>query len=210
MRKLPLISLLVLGLLLLIASANAGAAVPSAGCPSFRVLHNDRIGSAVFPAGSYSVTVQGGLGCKDASQVFARLLEDYDGILPGGWKVIAEGSGKASFKRRSAGFTVARLGGGGGSNPLIGSLCKGTYTVNAGNRVGPLFFPRGSYLLYIPSGSGISCRRASILFTRFLGAAGSNLPSPWRVLVQTATFYKPAHAQRSSFRVEPLNGAGPR
>jgi len=32
--------------------------------------------------------------------------------------------------------------------------------------VGPLFFARGGYLLYLPPRSGIACRRASVLFTR--------------------------------------------
>ena len=193
------------------ATAGASPEAPSGACPSFRVLHNDRIGAAVLPAGSYSVTVEGGLGCRAASQAFARFLEDYDGILPGGWRVTAEGSGKATFRRSSVGFSVAREGGGEeGGNSLLGVLCKKTYVVNAGSQVGPLFFPRGGYLLYVPAGSQISCRRASSLFTRFIAAPGGTLPFPWRVLTQTATFYKPAHAQRSSFRVEPVGGAGPR
>ena len=53
------------------------------------------------------------------------------------------------------------------------------------------------------------CNRATILFTRFLGQPEGMLPFPWRVNSQTATFFKPAHPQRSAFRIEPLNGAGP-
>jgi hypothetical protein len=213
MKKLALPALVALALFLALLAAGPGAAAVPATCPSFRVLHDDRIGPAVFPAGNYTVTIDPALGlaCGAASKLFARFLEDYDGVLPRPWRVSAEGSGKASFKPGDAtGFSVARSSGGGGEeSSLLGVLCKGTFMVNAGTRVGPLFFPRAAYLLYIPSRSGITCRRASVLFTRFLGAGGA-LPQPWRTIAQTATFYKPVNPTRSAFRVEPLSGAGPR
>jgi uncharacterized membrane protein len=194
-----------LAALALIATAPASAAT----CPSFRVLHDDRIGPASFPAGSYELTVEPGLSCQAASQLFARFLEDYDGVLPKPWRVVAEGSGVASFVNGSAaGFTVSRSSGGGegGGNNMLGTLCPGSFTVNAGSRVGPLLFPKGQYLIYIPTRSGISCRRGSVLFTRFLAAPGGTLPFPWRLKNQTATFYKPAHPERSAFRIEPAAG----
>jgi hypothetical protein len=201
-----------LGLALIAALAalalTATAPASGAGCPVFRVLHNDRIGPAGLPAGSYLIAVEPGLSCQSASQLFTRFLEDYDGVLPKPWRVVAEGSGKASFTRGGPpGFSVSRSGGGeGGGNNELGKLCSGTYTVNANSKVGPLLFPKGRYLLYIPPKSAISCRRASVLFTRFLAAPGGTLPFPWRLKNQTATFYKPAHPLRSAFRVEPLNG----
>jgi hypothetical protein len=198
-------------LALLALSAGAGSAA-AAGCPSFRVLHNDRIGAANLPAGNYSVTpsAASGLSCSDTSKLFTRFLEDYDGVLPGGWRVIPQGTGKASFaKGTQPGFTVERSGGEeGGANPSLGRLCPGAFSVNATTVVGPLRFTKGQFLLYIPARSLISCRRASVLFTRFLAQPGGMLPAPWRVLNQTATFYKPAHPLRSAFRVEPLNGSG--
>lgn len=151
-----------------------------------------------------TTTRTGGISCAAASKLFARFLTDYDGVLPRPWTVVGEGSGKASFSRGTfSEFNVRRSGGGGGGNPALGSLCAGDYTVNAGTRVGPLSFPKGSYLLYIPPRSGIVCRRASVLFTRFLSAPGGRLPMPWRLMNQTATFYKPEHPTRSAFRVEP-------
>lgn len=212
MKKLafPLLAALALLVALLTAGPAAGAAPTS--CPSFRVLHDDRIGPAVFPAGSYTITIDStsGLACGAAAKLFTRFLEDYDGVLPRPWRVTGEGSGKASFKPGdAAGFSVSRSSGSGEGSSLLGALCNGTFTVNASTRVGPLFFPKAGYLLYIPPRSGISCRRASVLFTRFLGAGGA-LPQPWRTIAQTATFYKPANSQRSAFRVEPLSGAGPR
>lgn len=200
---------LALGAALAAVALTTAAPASAAPCPSFQVLHNDRIGPASFPVGSYEVTVEPGLSCKAASQLFARFLEDYDGVLPKPWRIVAEGSGIASFINGSAaGFAVSRSSsGGGGGNNVLGQLCPGNFTVNAGSRVGPLLFPKGQYLIYIPAKSGISCRRGSVLFTRFLAAPGGTLPFPWRVLAQTATFYKSAHPTRSAFRIEPLNGA---
>ncbi len=210
MRKLALVPALAAVLLATALVAPTGAA--AAGCPSFRVLHNDRIGPAVLPAGNYSVTPapSSALNCANASRLFTRFLEDWDGVLPRPWRVVSQGRGRAAFRRAGAlGFTVARIGGGnGGNNNRLGVLCRNSFTVNTGTRVGPLQFPRGEYLLYIPPHSGISCRRASVLFTRFLGTPGGRLPNPWRVRVQTATFFKPAHPTRSSFRVESASGAG--
>ncbi len=200
-----------LGLSILLVSAlGSGASASAASCPAFRVIHNDRIGTASFPASSYSVTTgaSGGVTCAAASKLFARFLEDYDGVLPRPWRVVGEGSGKASFNKGAVlGFSVQLGGkGGGGGNSPLGALCSGTYTVNNSQRVGPLVFPKGSYLLYIPPRSGISCRRASVLFTRFLATPNGALPPPWRVKNQTATFFKPQNPTRSAFRVEPLAG----
>ena len=74
--------------------------------------------------------------------------------------------------------------------------------------VGSLRFTKGAFLIYLPAGSGITCNRASVLFTRFLGAGGM-LPAPWKLLNQTATFYKPANPTRSAFRIEPLQRLRP-
>jgi hypothetical protein len=195
----------------LLAFAVGGAArAGAASCPSFKVLHNDRIGAASLPAGTYSVAPEDvGLSCAATSQLFARFLADFDGNLPAPWKVVPQGSGKASFTRANqAGFSVARTGGSeeGGSNPLIGSLCPNTFTVNANAPVATLVFPRGRYLLYQPAGTGISCNRAAVLFTRFLSQPGGQLPFPWKLRNQTATFYKSSNPTRSAFRVEPLAG----
>jgi hypothetical protein len=208
-----LIGLLAAAALALVARP-AGAATPTT-CPGFRVLHNDRIGAAVFPAGTYTLTLQdSSLNCKSSAALFARFLEDYDGILPKPWMVANEGPGKASFLRggTAPGFAVELTGNRGeegGSNKLLGKLCPSTYTVNSTTVVGPLRFTKGSFLVYLPAGSGITCNRAAVLFTRFL-AAGGPLPRPWKLINQTATFYKPSNPRRSAFRIEPLNGSGRR
>lgn len=152
-----------------------------------------------------------GISCQEASRLFARFLQDWDGNLPEDWRALPEGSGKATFDRKSFGtspnsFSVSRTSGEGGSNTELGRLCPSAFTVNAGSDVGPLYFAKGQYLLYIPARSGITCRRASVLFTRFLGSPGGMLPDPWQVKTQTATFFKPAQPLRSAFRVETADG----
>lgn len=202
-------------------AARPAAAAPATAnpttCPGFRVLHDDRIGAATFPAGKYTLTLQDpALNCKSSAALFARFLEDYDGVLPKPWVVSNEGSGKASFLRAITGSTLPgfaveleeKTGTEEGKvSPTLGKLCPGTFTVNSTTVVGPLRFTKGAFLIYLPAGSGISCNRASALFTRFLGAGGP-LPAPWKVVNQTATFYKPSNPKRSAFRIEPLNGAG--
>ncbi|HET7418029.1 MAG TPA: hypothetical protein VFJ61_10435 [Solirubrobacterales bacterium] len=207
-RRLAASLLLALSAALSLLAIGAAGPASAATCPSFRVLHNDRIGEATLPAGNYSLTVDPGLSCQEASKLFARFLADWDGNLPKPWRVVPTGNGKASFTRGGQpGFAVVQVErASDGGNTLVGALCPGSFTVNAGSRVGPLLFPKGRYLLYIPAKSAITCRRASVLFTRFLGAPGGTLPFPWRVEAQTATFFKPANPLRSAFRVEALRG----
>lgn len=208
-------------LLALLALSLGASSATAASCPSFRVLHDDRIGPAVLPAGNYKVTTapSSGLTCAGASKLFTRFLEDYDGVLPRAWRVLAEGSGKASFGVDTAvddfevktkiRFSVVRSSDGGddGSNGELGALCKNVFTVNSNVVLGPVTFAKGQYLLYLPPRSGIGCERAATLFTRFLSSPAGRLPSPWRLENQTATFYKPEHPARSAFRVEPATGA---
>jgi hypothetical protein len=189
--------------------------MPTVGkpCPGFRVLHNDRIGAAVFPAGTYTITNEAsGLTCKSSAELFARFLEDFDGVLPKPWTVSPESSGNASFLGGGgAGFsvTLTKKGEEGGTNPDLGSICPNTFTVNSTTVVGALRFTKGKFLIALPTGTAISCNQAVVLFQRFLGAGGP-LPPPWKLVNQTATFYKPANPTRTAFRIEPLAGSGRR
>jgi len=215
---LALVGLVLAAAALALIARPAGAANPTT-CPGFKVLHNDRIGAASFPAGSYTVTIQDtSLNCKSSAALFARFLEDWDGNLPKPWVVSNEGTGKASFLRAitggtTPGFSVEleeKTGNEEGKiSPTLGKLCPGTFTVNSTTVVGSLRFTKGAFLIYLPSGSGITCNRASVLFTRFLGAGG-RLPAPWKLESQTATFFKPSNPKRSAFRIESPNGAGRR
>jgi hypothetical protein len=211
---------LLAALALAFAAQPAGAApkptpTPKA-CPGFSVLHNDRIGPAVFPAGSYAITLEdSSLTCKSGGELFARFLEDFDGILPTPWEVAPEASGKSSFTRGALpGFSVALTKAAkgeeeGATNPDLGTLCHGTFMVQSSTVIRPLRFTKGKFLIYLPSGSALTCQGASSLFTTFLSAT-PNLPRPWKLMSQTATFYQPSSPVRTAFRIEPLAGAGRR
>ena len=187
------------------AAADATATKAATQCPStFRVLHNDRIGPAVLPQGQYVITVRApGLACATASSLFTQFLTDYDGNLPKGWTVVAQGSGRASFNQNGQpGFSVARSGG--GNNPsTYGSVCPASFQVLHNDVIGPLSFPKGSYRLVIPRGSIISCGQAFKLFKQFLNRPAGNLPKNWRLKPTIALFFKPGNSKRKKFRVDP-------
>jgi hypothetical protein len=56
-------------------------------CPTFQVLHNDRIGSVQFPKGTYQMTALGGLTCAKGSSLFRDFLQEFEGNLPGRWRL---------------------------------------------------------------------------------------------------------------------------
>jgi len=187
--------------------AEAGAAAP-APCPTFRVLHNDRIGKVILPAGTYNVKIaQGsGLSCAKASALFTRFLEDYDGILSHQWHARQKGASKAAFIRKGKRrFSVIRAsaGVGGGQGGSLGSLCPGKFHVLHNDHIGPLSFPAGFYQLYIPRHSVISCPRANALFTKFLALPSGRLPHGWRLKSQRAVFFRAGSPAHKRFRVDP-------
>jgi hypothetical protein len=198
-------ALAVLVLALALPRANAGAARPQ--CPTFRVLHNDRIGPAILPAGTYNVKLIRGskLTCAKASALFTRFLEDYDGVLPHHWRVVAKGRGKARFLRPgNRGFAVSRSGGGGGGgHSRLGHLCPGKFHVLHHDRIGPLSFRPGFYQIYIPRHSILPCKRASDKFAHFLNIPSGRLPNGWKLKRQRAVFFRRAHPRLKRFRVDP-------
>lgn len=192
------------------ALAAVAFAVPSSpasdaqGCPSFKVLHNDRIGSAILPAGNYSIAPRG-LNCTKAASLFARFLEDYDGILPHQWVAISKGRGKAVFRRPGKRFRVT-LGGGGQGGTVggsLGHLCPGNFHVLHDDRVGPIFFKAGFYQLYIPRHAILGCAKAANKFSSFLQRPDGNLPRGWKVLSNRAVFYRAINPRQRRFRVDP-------
>ena len=168
-------------------------------CPgTFEVLHNDRIGTFLIPRGQYSITLLsvGRLTCTQAASFLSSFLQDFDGILPSPWFLDPE-TGSFMRGRRNVGFRIKELvgppntnGGGSGTHPT-GNRCPGTFRVLNNDRIGRLRLPRGRYrITLVPS--GVSCARASSLFTDFLEAFDGVLPRPWRMNVRTATFTRGA------------------
>ena len=192
--------------LLAATAPSAQAQAASAQCPTFRVLHNDQIGTALFPKGVYSVSATG-VSCASASQLFAQFLQDYDGNLPKPWRLNAQGSGRATFTQGSApGFSVAIINGIPPTPPPPaphGTLCPGNFQVLNNDRIGRVSFPKGAYEILIPRNSIITCAQASNLFRRFLNFPSGKLPKAWRVKATNGMFFKPANPQRKRFRVDP-------
>jgi hypothetical protein len=188
--------------------ATAGRADAETKCPNtFRVLHDDHIGKLSLPKGSYAITVinQNKLSCQNASNLFTKFLQDYDGKLPNGWKVKVNKSGFQKSPQK--GFFVKRVGGvssgdgGGGRHPARGEkICPGTFQVQHNDHIGRLQLPKGPYKITVIHRKRISCGKASKLFAKFLDLPEGNLPSTWKLEVQSATFMK--KGAHKGFRVK--------
>jgi hypothetical protein len=165
-------------------STAPAATAASAHCPgTFQVLYNDRVGALELPAGPYTITTSGNVTCAQASQLFNRFLEDWDGVLPNGWKVAGHG-----FAQGSNRFTVAPS-----STPSPnGRTCAGHYTLTAPGRILRTSFAAGNYSLQLLSqGGSLTCAAAARQFSAFIeGTYTTSLPSPWTLDVNAsdATF----------------------
>ena len=103
------------------------------------MLHADHIGSVPFPAGQYRIATNQ-LSCATASQLFSRFLEDYDGILPTPWQLIAN---IRRFQKvgTASEFQVTPL-----APPKPTSLvCPGTFSVLHNDHIGAMSVPAGRW-----------------------------------------------------------------
>jgi hypothetical protein len=173
----------------------AHAAQVASTCPgTFTVLHNDRVGSMAVPSGAYSVRASG-VTCSGASQLVGRFLNDFDGVLPGGWTTAPIGIG---FVNPSTGASIT-LGSPRRPSNVTGG-CPGTFTVLHNDRIGALNLPKGAYVIKV---RGLSCAAASRDFAYFLyhDFAGK-LPAGWTLNVSARRFSN----GRSSFTVTRAGG----
>ena len=213
MRRVVLL-LVVLGA---IGLAAPGGAAAETKCPfTFRVEHNDRIGSLQLPAGNYNIFVinQAKLSCAEATDLFRQFLEDWDGRLPRPWINV---KGTATFTRGSGsdvGFRVARVsgGGGGGGGGGHGSLsCPSFFTVLHNDHIGRFRIAKGPYRITLLSARRLSCARAARLFASFLQDYNGRLSGGWILDRETGTFSK---GRNFGFRIKaavgpPVNPNGP-
>ncbi len=199
-------------LLVAMAAPSRADAAPLQCTGTFRILHDDRVGSLVLPRGNYRITIlaSGRPKCTQASALLTRFLEDFDGQLPGGWRVDAASS---TFQRAlGVGFRLARIGGGGGEGEEEGEgggwgrhgalFCPAPFRVLNNDRIGPLRLAQGDYSIALLQRRGIPCARAAQLFGRFLEDFNGALPAPWVLEPQTASFRRSASG--AGFRVKPL------
>lgn len=194
-----------------LALPSAAAAAPQS-CPTFRVLHDDRIGMLRLPEGTYNMKTSNAnkISCPQASRLFTQFLEDYNGILPSPWRyeVISVGNGRFIRGSRGPSFRVSRAtgggggGGGGGVHPDSGRRCPGTFMVLHNDRIGKLRLPRGKYTITLLQLGKLTCQQASQNFTRFLSIPSGNLPDPWVLYPQNGGFRR--GPKGPGFRVKQL------
>jgi hypothetical protein len=184
------------------AAAAMGAASPApaavARCKSsFTVLHKDRVGALAIPKGQYHLTPVG-MNCVTASQLFTRFLDDFDGVLPGGWTVEAANS---SFVNPVTNQSIA-IGSPLPPAPSARGVCPGTFTVEHNDRIGGLSVRAGRYQI---STKGLSCSSASSQFAFFLfhDFAGT-LPKPWKLNLAAKRFSR----GKTSFSVKFVDRSG--
>lgn len=205
-RRLLLLTVPVLAALAIaipaVASGTPPAHAAAVSCPSFRVLHNDRIGKVYLPAGNYAVTVSN-LSCSDSTALFARFLEDWDGVLPRPWRASSTGAGQVTFRGGRQSFSARRIGGGGGGGGLV---CQSAYNLRHSDRIGSLVLKRGKYRITRLSTISPSCARSARLLTGFLEDFDGQLSGRWVLLAQTGTFLD--GSVENGFRVEPWAGGG--
>lgn len=214
LRVLAVIAICAIAALFVALAAPSRADAARTKCNgTFRVLHDDHVGRLSLPRGGYRITTlaSGRPTCAHASALFTRFLEDWDGKLPGGWRVAA---GSSTFLRApGVGFHVARVGRGGGGheeeeeeeggNGRHGALfCPDTFRVLNDDRIGPLRLARGPYWIIRLQRQGLGCGQASRLFARFLDDFNGVLPVPWILEPQTAGFRRSASG--AGFRVKPV------
>jgi hypothetical protein len=177
------------------SAAAAEAAAAPLRCPAtFQVLHNDRIGRLKLPAGPYRIRIldDQALACRRASKLFAKFLQDFDGNLPGRWRLQVR---TATFTKRGTdqGFRVKKVGsqsggGGGGRHPSGRHEECPTFRVLHNDRIGTVRFPRGTYQM--TALGGFTCQKSSRRFADFLQLPEGNLPGRWRLRGRTGTFMR--------------------
>jgi hypothetical protein len=194
---------------------GGGGRHPATGtrCPgTFQVLHNDRIGQLRLKAGLYRITLlsTGKLTCSRAATLFARFLQDFDGVLPRPWALnvatgtFRRGAGHVGFRVKPFSGTPSG-GGGSGVHPRNARVCP-TFRVLHDDRIGKLALPRGKYSVTLLKGGGLTCPSASMWFTDFLdNDYTGRLPRPWKLNAQTGTFTR-GSAANGGFRVKLLRG----
>ncbi len=172
--------LLLLGVAIVAAASFTTSANAANTCPSFRVLHNDRIGTVKIPEGQYAVAPKG-VTCKNSSILIARFLNDWDGNLPDGWKVT--GGSTIKFTKtgtsESISMKIQVKPSGGGSN-IQNGVCPGNFTVLHNDRVGGMPLKAGQYRI---TTKGLYCWFDVEKLAYFLDYNESGkLPSPWTVV----------------------------
>jgi hypothetical protein len=168
--------------LIVLAIGVGSSASAATTCPSFHVLHTDTIGTVKIAAGQYTL-VPTGVTCANTSKLLAAFLDDWDGVLPDGWTIVA---GKnVSFEKAgttesfSLTPTSVKPSGGGGGNDTNNGACPGNFTVLHNDKIGALKLKAGQYKI---TTKGLFCWFDASKLAYFLNYNSSGkLPKPWTI-----------------------------
>lgn len=168
--------------LISVALATIALVLPTAAsaatCPTFQVMHNDRIGTVKLNAGQYTPTATG-VTCANSSKLLTRFLSDWDGNLPGGWTVAQTGAG-ATFVNGVQSIKLAPGKVKPSSNTTQNGVCPGTFTILHNDHIGGLKLPAGQYQI---TTKRLHCWFDIQKLQLFLASYESgNLPRPWTVI----------------------------
>ena len=194
----------ILSLALVVAAIVGLSAAPSAPAAvarcksSFAVLHNDSVGALSIPKGQYYLTPVG-LNCAAASELFTRFLDDFDGVLPGGWAVNAA---NGSFVNTITSQSIS-IGSPLPPKPSSRGVCPGTFTVEHNDRIGRLSLRAGKYQISVRGGLACNAAASQLAFFLFHDFAGT-LPKPWKLNLAAKRFSK----GKSSFAVKFVSSSG--
>lgn len=166
-----------------------GSASAATSCPTFHVLHNDRIGDLQLPEGLYNVTATG-LSCPQASSLFAQFLQDWDGNLPEPWRFTIQGVGRGTFIRGNGQTQFAVTLGSTPPTPPSPLACSFPFRVLHNDRIGQLRIPAGRYRLIRLGHSSPRCQAVSGLFAQFLQDYNGRLPNRWQLIPNEAAFIR--------------------
>lgn len=211
--KLPLaLALAAATTLMMLLGGNVKQANAAEGvCPTFRVLHNDRIGALSLPRGTYNVTTldSAKLSCATASKLFARFLQDYDGKLQKPWIVNAAAKSFTKGRGSTTGFKVAKTRAGGTPGTSTPASCPGYFRVLHNDSIGNFKVPAGRYRLsLIDSKQRLTCKKAAVNFSEFLQDFDGKLIAPWKLKKSSATFYKSTNP-KLGFNINKAYGPDP-
>ncbi|MBK5233600.1 MAG: hypothetical protein JJE13_11545 [Thermoleophilia bacterium] len=188
-----LVAAAAVALMLLMGGGIRQADAAKAKCPSFHVLHNDKIGALSLPAGYYKITLldPAKLSCASASKLFAEFLQDYDGKLRKPWVLDAASATFSQGAGSTVGFKVSKTGSGGAVGASTPASCPGYFTVVHNDSIGSFKIPAGKYrLTLVDSAQRLTCKKAALNFSEFLQDYDGKLPFPWKLKKSSATFYK--------------------
>ncbi len=194
----------------LVGGLGSSATAVLTACPTFTVLHNDKIGAITFPAGPYNVTDLKGVTCQQSSTLFAQFLQDWDGNLPGGWALKQVGASRVFYSKGGHGFTATPAKTptpAPGPTPAPSSLtCPGSFQVVHNDKIGAMSLPAGNYRINrLTSSQKITCPQATAWFAYFLNHDyAGNLPAPWTMNTAAKTFYD--GSKTNGFNVQRLSG----